>query len=314
MSKRFRKLLSTTWFRLTLIAIIIVSIATYVLIRWNKSANYFDQMLGCVEVAGVREEGFYGPEGRKTPYRWTNGVAKLMVPTGGEAPKALTVILGLNLPRPIRLVIRANGRGLFDAKVQPQEIWRHTFDLDELPKEKEAIIEIMSDVYIPAEVKKGSADRRPLGVRVVGVVLQSGKKEYLNVPLGNQFVVGVEEAGFHNYELQGDQPFRWTQGHAHLSVPIVRARPSALQVIFDVPPQLTERLALVVNGQKLMDEEVVPRNDWTRTYSLADVPIDNTLKIEVRSGTWIPAKTMPRSRDNRVLGVKVKEIKLLDRK
>jgi hypothetical protein len=235
-----------------------------------------------------------------------------MVPTRGEAPKTLTVILGLNLPRPIRLVIRANGRGLFDAKVQPQEIWKHTFDLGELPKEKVAVIEILSDVYIPAEVKKGSADRRPLGVRVVGVVLQSGTKEYLNVPLGNQFVVGVEEAGFHNHEIERDQPFRWTKGHAHLIVPIVRTQPKALQVVFDLPQQLTERLALVANGQKLLDEEVVAQNDWTKIISLVDVPIDDFLKIEVHSSTWVPAKTMTKSKDQRVLGVKVKEIKLLD--
>ncbi len=313
MIEHLRPLMSKKWFPISLIAIIAVSLAVFGLIRWKSPPNYLDQTLGFVEVPGVREEGFYGPEGKTIPYRWTNGVARLFVPTHGEAPKALTVILGLNLPRPIQLVIRANGKGLFDEKVKPQEIWKHTFDLGELPKEKEAVIEILSDVYVPAEIKKGSRDKRKLGVRVVGVVLQSGRKEYLNVSLGNQFVAGVEEAGFHKLEMEGSQPFRWTMGQAHLLVPIVRTQPTKLQIVFDLPEKTKERLALLVNGQKLMDKEMVPQNGWTQVFSLADVPIEETLKIEVRSGTWVPAKTLPRSKDQRMLGVKVREIKLLDK-
>jgi hypothetical protein len=174
------------------------------------------------------------------------------------------------------------------------------------------VIEILSDVFIPPQLNQKNKDTRQLGVRVYNMTLLSGTQEYVNVPLGGDFVPGVEEAGFYKADKEGDSSVRWTTGAAQLKVPVRQKRPRALVVTMDVPEQLKDRLGIVVNGRKLVDEPAQAKNNWTRNLSLDGVDFQEQLLIEVRSSTWIPAQAIVGSTDQRALGVRLKKVLLLE--
>jgi hypothetical protein len=174
------------------------------------------------------------------------------------------------------------------------------------------VIEILSDVFIPAQLNQKNKDARQLGVRVYNMTLLSGTQEYLNVPLGGDFVPGVEEAGFFKSDKEGDTSLRWTTGAAQLKVPVRHKRPKAMVVTMDVPAQLTDSLGIIVNGRKLVDEPALKKNNWTRKLSLDGVDFQEQLLIEVRSSTWVPAKAIIGSTDQRALGVRLKKVLLLE--
>jgi hypothetical protein len=310
-------LASQRWFRIAVVAVLSLScVAAYTLYRGMReafrSSNYLDKMLGREGMLGVEESGFYGPEETGgEPFRWTNGAAKLIVPTRRSIPKALTVMLGVSIPKPIRLLIQANGQSLFDQKVSPQDNWIATFSLDNVPMGKEMVIEILSDVFIPAQVDKNSRDTRALGVRVLGVVLESGQQDYLELTLGSRFVPGVQESGFHAPEREGGQPFRWTNGAAKLVVPLRETKPKSLSVSLEIPKHAAEYLEVVVNGRNMLERKVLPQRNWQETFPLdSQAGAGETITIEVRSATTVPAQTSLGSKDQRPLGVKVKGITL----
>jgi hypothetical protein len=115
----------------------------------------------------VRLNGFHAPEGpERQPFRWTTGVANVVVPRGlaAETPRSLLVGLALTRPGGGRVQIALNGCKLFDGRVASAP-WYRTFSLRTcaLPDltSGEARVTLESDVFRP-----GSSDPRQLGVAV----------------------------------------------------------------------------------------------------------------------------------------------------
>jgi hypothetical protein len=303
------------WLLLAVLAVLMVlGIARLFFYRRGEAPQqeYLENLIGCVRPAGIEEAGLHDPEhdGLK-PFRWTNGGARLIVPIGATWPQGLTVTLGLGVPGPVKLMIRANGQVLFDQAVASQRIWTRLFELAGVPRKKELTIEILSNAFVPAEMDRNNRDRRTLGVRLFGVFLHRELPDYLNMPLGVEPVAGIEEAGFYDPEEITGQRLRWTNGSARLSVPIRKTTPKTVLVELEIPTLAANRLAIIVNGRILIDGAVQPGNDWANTFSLPDVEPGEKLNVEVLSGSFVPAKVNRHSGDQRTLGVKVRGITLL---
>ena len=227
-------------------------------------------MLGAERVRGVAESGFYNTEWGQSdePFRWTNGSARLIVPFGGPVPVALHVRLGLGVPKPTKLTIRANGTPLFDETVKPQTEWARTFDLAGVVTDSPLTIEIVSDTFIPSGAKNQGTDDRDLGVCVRGVTLLDTARDYTGVNLAAEPVVGVNESGFHNRERDGDQPWRWTDGNAKVTVPVAGGRRwKTLAVMAWIPDRPNYRVRLTVNGRVLFDDVARRGTLWGKVFS-----------------------------------------------
>src|SRR5207247_1410392 len=97
-------------------------------------------------------------------------------------------------------------------------------------------------------------------------------------------VAGIEDSGFHDNERAGDKPFRWTNGNAHLAVPLRRAEaPQSLQVSL-LAPRLPGtpgvRIKILLNKRTLFDD-IVPSGSWDRTFDLAGYDAGSTVKLEI---------------------------------
>src|SRR5207253_314068 len=96
---------------------------------------------------------------------------------------------------------------------------------------------------------------------------------FTNVTVGNEFVAGIDEDGFHaqQYDPQG-QPFRWTNGSARLVIPIDARNPPRmvrLHLLPWRPPQVEPpALRITVNQQELFREKVA-KDQWHRTFDLS---------------------------------------------
>ncbi len=278
--------------------------------RFRQPQNYLDRPLGLDYLPGIEEEGLLEPEfdrGWGEPFRWTNGKARLVIPLGDQVPQALNVRLGHFVPRPVRLEIRVNGQPLFEEQVEMDLEWSRTFDLRETSLGRKVVIEVTSDTFIPP-----SNNARILGVGIRGITLLSGTQVYNNVPLGVRPLPEVAEEGFNYQEQQGGEPFRWTKGSARLTVPIRGKPPKTLSLGLGIPNQKGYRVRVTVNGQKLFDDEVEPNRRWSADLPLDGVNLGDRAEIELTSTTTVPAQLAPGSKDQRILGVNVRRLVLVD--
>ena len=134
--------------------------------------------------------------------------------------------------------------------------------------------------------------------------------DYRNVVLGNRWVLGVRESGFHSW--RGNNGRRWTNGAGKLIVPIDENRPpKALRVDLASTGHKGTELTVSVNGDVLFHESVPPGR-WSNTFSLARRSFNKHLTIELLSDTFVPAEIGKGSSDGRTLGVMVKAVTLLD--
>jgi WD40 repeat protein len=280
-----------------------------------------DQPFGWEPLAEVADEGFYGPEvsaASGVAYRWTNGAARLVIPLQGPPPKALHVRLILPGKPGFRLSIRANHQVLFEDRLSQNGVWSQTFDLSTMTLGNELTLEVLSDTFVPAQRNPASADERSLGVRLVGVTLVSGHKSFLDVPLGVLEMPEVPESGFHQPDTFGDHGARWTDGAAHLTVPVRGPAPRTLALTLQAPNQPDYRVAITVNGVRLFDDQLKGDaaagdalcRDWSTELPLSDVHPGESVHIDLESSTFVPAEVMPGSQDHRRLGVRVKRLVL----
>jgi RNA polymerase sigma factor (sigma-70 family) len=131
---------------------------------------------------------------------------------------------------------------------------------------------------------------------------------YLDRPLGAEVVPGVAEEGLWQTEFTkvSGEPFRWTNGHARLLVPLADPPPRAVRVRLGVPvPRRLRRLCVRVNGESRFDEPVDMPFEWSRTFDLSAPDLGKVLEIEVISDTFVPEQL-----DERTLGVCVRGITL----
>jgi serine/threonine-protein kinase len=163
-----------------------------------------------------------------------------------------------------------------------------------------------------------------LGLAVVGVVLvlvaarvlrpaRPTATSFLDVPLGNQFVPGVDESGFYHDEENEDGRFRWTDGTARLVIPLdPKDQPRALFVQLFRPK--TTWLQITVNGRPVVKAEAPERDipSWERTLDLSGIDLGEKAIVEITGNTVIPREVDPaRNTDSRHLGVRVRALRLL---
>lgn len=153
-----------------------------------------------------------------------------------------------------------------------------------------------------------------IGVVTWAAVAYFGRKSYVNVRLGCQAVEGVLDSGFHYQEYEGETPFRWTNGHAKLLVPInPRQPPQTLWVqIATYRPTLDPiPFRVLVDGEPVYDDEV-PQGRWEETFNLAGHEFSDEVMIELISSTFVPEGVMDEGTndDPRQLGVQVHGVML----
>ena len=129
---------------------------------------------------------------------------------------------------------------------------------------------------------------------------------FMNVPLGNQTVPGVEDSGLYDEEYASTEGiFRWTNGKATLAIPLDRKDlPRALRVQLYPPKGISHRI--IVNGQELANEQPSDRDMrlWDRTLDLSGVELGEKLVLEIVSNTLVSSEVQPgRTNDGRSLGV-----------
>ena len=136
-------------------------------------SDYRNVVLGGHWVWGIEESGFHGQEWLKedTPIRWTDGAGKLVVPMHeNRLPQALRVDIAWTGPKGTQLTVLVNSDVLFHESLPPGG-WAKTFSLAGRSFNQQLSIELLSDTFVPAEVKKGTNDRRTLGVQVRAITL-----------------------------------------------------------------------------------------------------------------------------------------------
>jgi serine/threonine protein kinase len=139
----------------------------------------------------------------------------------------------------------------------------------------------------------------------------------VDVPVGQEFVAQVTEEGFHGQQYDKDgQPFRWTDGHAKLVIPIDPARPpQALRIrLWPFRPTHAQQAALqiLVNQRELFREQVF-REHWEKTFDLRGMDLGREVVLEIISDSFVPSEVQDGGPDTRTLGVQVKGVMLLAR-
>jgi WD40 repeat protein len=146
------------------------------------------------------------------------------------------------------------------------------------------------------------------------------RPSFVNVTLGDEFVPEVEESGFHFQEFYRGQPFRWTDGHARLVIPIDRTKPpEALLVRLAAnraPGVKKPRVKILVNGRSLFEGDIPLARPWETTFDLRGIDLGEQVVVEVISDTFSPqgnklGEGKETGGDPRQLGVQVMGIKLL---
>jgi hypothetical protein len=153
-------------------------------------------------------------------------------------------------------------------------------------------LEIVSDTFPAPE----GADP-VLGVRIQGIELLAREEEATEMVhrfLGCKSVPQVQESGFHGqqYNKEG-QPFRLTDGHARLVVPIDPARvPQKVRLqLWPWRPAQAGRgtLRILINQRELFNEQVSSER-WDRTFALDGIDLGQELVLEIVSDTFVPSK------------------------
>ena len=115
---------------------------------------------------------------------------------------------------------------------------------------------------------------------------------------------GVTSSGLYRTEWIAQRAVRWTDGAAHLSVPIdPQAPPSEMAVDVLLTGATPKRLRILVNGCALFDATI--RGHWTETLAFDECRVETTpMDIEFLS----PVHVSPN--DSRSLGVAIASVEL----
>ena len=132
------------------------------------------------------------------------------------------------------------------------------------------------------------------------------------VTLGARPRLGVRETGFHPWELFDATLARWTDGTARLRVPVAPGNPpQLLELEAMVPGREGANLEVLANGVVLW-QDWLPAHPWpeSMTISLVDVPMSESLVIELNSDTSASDAVVDAADEQRRLGVMVRGIRL----
>ncbi len=121
----------------------------------------------------------------------------------------------------------------------------------------------------------------------------------------------AQTSGFHAQEWWRGEPARWTNGSARLSVPSKFQRARGVEIDLLRSGLRGVELEVQVNGCQIF-KQWIPPGPKVRTLDFLHCPRDSEdLEITLLSGTFVPAKIKPNSKDKRTLGIAVRSIYLL---
>jgi DNA-directed RNA polymerase subunit RPC12/RpoP len=145
---------------------------------------------------------------------------------------------------------------------------------------------------------------------------------FINKSVGQESFPEVDEEGFHFQEYSadnGDRPFRWTNGHGRLGIPIDPTNPPEALVVqlaaYRGPGTRKARLEIVVNNHSVFKDDIPP-GPWDQRVDLHGISLGEQVVVELISDTFWPLGN-PRgdgpgvSDDTRMLGVLVWGITLV---
>jgi serine/threonine protein kinase len=285
--------------------------------------SFLEVPLGTLTTPGVEDSGFHRGEEKtnKGVFRWTDGNARLVIPLNKKEPLPQALLVRLDWPKNRWLRITVNGRILVSEKTSDRPMnWREwVLDLRPITLGERVVVELASNAASPREENPNLTDERPVGVKVrlikllpTAELLTPPAGSFLNVTVGNRYVPGVEDGGFYDGEKGQNGLFRWTKDRARLVIPLDKnARPQAVLVALGVPNTRAFRIA--ANGRELIKENANRLRPWLwqKTLSLAGVPLEDKLVIEIEANTR-PMLTQPNGNpEARELGVAVRGIRLL---
>ena len=149
---------------------------------------------------------------------------------------------------------------------------------------------------------------------------QPGKApSFINRSVGQESFAEVDEEGFYFQEYNGDQPYRWTNGHGRLGIPINPTNPPEALLVqlaaYRGPGTSKARLEIVVNNHTVFQDDIPP-GYWARRVDLQGISLGEQVGVELISDTYCPLGN-PRgdgpgiSDDTRTLGVLVWGITLV---
>ena len=134
--------------------------------------------------------------------------------------------------------------------------------------------------------------------------------EYAGIRLGAEPVFRIQESGFHAQEWVKGDPARWTNGAAKLRVPIESGNPPrSLEIETVAFGRDRVVLQVMANGVELWNQQIPPAG-WSKSFDLEQVPLGDTLLIELNSDTLTPSDGPGGPPLGRSLGVMVKGIHL----
>jgi hypothetical protein len=155
------------------------------------------------------------------------------------------------------------------------------------------------------------------GTRLLRPALpRTPKASRVNVTVGCEYVDGVQESGFHaqQYTPNG-QPSRWTNGHGRLVIPVDPAKPPRglrVQLFPYRPANGTPADVRILINQRELFHQILPRQQWQRTFDLAGIDLGDAAVVEIVSDTFVPAEIKDAGPDSRTLGVDVRGVTLLE--
>jgi hypothetical protein len=298
---------------LLVIVSLLIGLGTFVSIKnrlKTRPIDVLDQTIGVRSIPGIQESGFHQPEigTAGEPFRWTKGTAKLTIPIGEPLPIAMYIRLGIAIGKQAKLTIQVNGKAICQETIQPHLEWARLFDLQGLISSGPMTIDLISDTFTPSS----KTDNRVLGVDLRDLQLISATRNFVDENLGAEPVAGVEESGFHNREKSNGEPCRWTNGKAHLVVPLgVNRKWKSIVVSADIPNRPNYRFQIVVNGTSLCDEVVKP-GQFLKELPLEGIEFAGQARIELDTSSIKPEEM--KGKDSRTLGVRLFKVKLIEDK
>lgn len=255
---------------------------------------------------------------------WTNGAAEFKWP--GDAPEMpaalqLSAMAAAFPGSPLAVLVNNELVGFGSLDGFP---WKGFVDLTELVSEKLSDVKLYSSVMTPSAIRSDSQDSRQLGVALSLVELMDEPPSYssssdslilLKTPghivLDPGYSNQAAWSGVYDTEDWNGRTVTWTKGSAlcqvswepdqkprNLLIDIGKASPSGATITIDI------------NGTRVLDNQQVGDN-WSKLCDLGMVPYSEQLEIRLTCSTFSPADLSLRSNDNRVLGVALRKLVLI---
>lgn len=132
--------------------------------------------------------------------------------------------------------------------------------------------------------------------------LTSPSVSFLGAVLGGRAVAGVDESGFHQPSRWEGTPYRWTNGHATLHIPLLDDdEPAEVGIELVSTGSGRREVSIRANGEELFAAQL-HAGPWIGTLPLSEIDVRATLTLEIVSSTFVAES------NSRTLGVGVSKV------